>query len=132
MSSKRTHRLAYDDEPTSPRRTAAKAGTPIDMLAVVDQPSAADNAVIANRPLKQGTVLLAMDGRSINLANSILEGHRLACVPIAAGEFITSWGEPFGKALHAISAGEWLRNDMTLKEHFRSQEPSGIPTARNS
>ena len=43
--------------------------------------------------------------------HALLPQHLLSrrCLePIAAGELVLSWGEPFGKALRPIAPGEWI------------------------
>ncbi|KAL3906067.1 MAG: hypothetical protein SGPRY_010687 [Prymnesium sp.] len=60
------------------------------------------------------------------LTHPLLEGHRFSVASIRAGELITSWGEPFGRALLPISPGEWIRNAKTLGELKRRRERGAL------
>jgi len=92
--------------------------------------SAADNAGIATRFLEQGQVI-TFQGADLVLSFSILEGHRFAVQPIAKGEFILSWGVPFGKALRDIEPGEYLTNDKSLVEMRIRSIDFELPEAPN-
>jgi altronate dehydratase len=72
-------------------------------------PSPGDNVAIATRRLDAGTEI-DFGGRTGTLPHTILEGHRFAIAPIAAGQPLLSWGLPFGRALRDIEAGEYVCN----------------------
>ena len=72
-------------------------------------PSPGDNVAIATRRLQGGTQF-AFQGRVHALSHTLLEGHRFAVEPIARGATLLSWGLPFGRALRAIEAGEYVCN----------------------
>ena len=76
-------------------------------------PAPGDNVAIAIRQLEAGTVL-ALDGGPCTLRQTILEGHRFAVRPIAAGEPLLSWGLPFGHALGPIAPGDYVCNRSIL------------------
>ena len=84
-------------------------------------PAPADNAAIAVDALSAGQRVKAIGGGTdeefapVTLLNDLLEGHRFAVRTIPAGELLLSWGEPFGKALRPIAAGEWLVNRKSLE-----------------
>lgn len=81
-----------------------------------------DNAVIALRDLSAGMQL--QHGKVfITLKHDILTGHRFAAAPITEGDFITSWAYPFGKAVRAIEAGEYLCNDNVLFRLSIQEDP---------
>ena len=103
--------LAYEEET---QRAPPPAQPTYDFAERCRLPGSSDNAAIAKDdvPAKHGHPL---QFHNFAAAAYILEGHRFALVPIAEGELITSWGEPFGRALRAIAAGEWLRNANTLR-----------------
>ena len=72
--------------------------------------------------------LISHASTTIRLSALVLEGHRFAVAPIGLGELITSWGEPFGKALRPIAPGEWLRNTKVIAALLpRGLEPGFTP-----
>jgi altronate dehydratase len=76
-------------------------------------PMPGDNAAIATRDLKRGTRFRYREALH-ELPHSILEGHRFAVEPIAAGQELLSWNLPFGRALRSIRPGEYLCNAGVL------------------
>lgn len=88
--------------------------TPIPVAAISRRPAPADNVAIVTRRLDAGTTI-EIDGTPHTLAYCVLEGHRLAVRPIAAGEALLSWGLPFGHALTPIEAGEYVCNASMLE-----------------
>lgn len=81
--------------------------------AVSRLPAPGDNVAIVTRRLEAGTVLM-FPGGPRRLAHTILEGHRFAVEPISVGEFLLSWGLPFGRALNPISPGDYVSNQSML------------------
>ena len=59
---------------------------------------------------------MLLDGTTIVMQHDLLDGHRFAVRPIAAGELLLSWGEPFGRAQRPIAAGEWVCNTKVLAQ----------------
>ncbi len=76
-------------------------------------PAPDDNVAIAIRRLEAGTAIQLTDAIRV-LAHTVLEGHRFAIRPIAAGEPLLSWGLPFGIALTGIAAGDYVCNQSML------------------
>ena len=103
--------LAYEEEP--PPRTAPPRGKVFPFHEVARLPASGDNAAIVTRDLVMGTGVQTGD-ETVWLQSTVIEGHRFAVGPIAEGELLLSWGEPFGKALRPIAPGEWLRNAKCL------------------
>ena len=92
------------------------AGT-LELAQVARLPATGDNAAVASRALEAGTRV--RDGeREWVLDFTVLEGHRFAVAPIATGEYLLSWGLPFGRALTEIAPGRYLCNARVL-EHLR-------------
>jgi altronate dehydratase len=85
----------------------------LDFQRVACVADAADNVAIASRRLEAGTTLLD-DGRRLVIDHTVLEGHRFARRPIAAGEPLLSWGLAFGTALGAIEPGAYVCNKRIL------------------
>lgn len=77
-------------------------------------PSLDDNVAIAIRRLEAGTVI-ALPAGDRTLAHTVLEGHRFAVRPIAAGEPLLSWGMPFGNAVVRIAPGDYVSNQSMLE-----------------
>ncbi len=65
----------------------------------------ADNVAVALRPLEAGESV-EVDGTVYKTAQPVPAGHKMALVPIAAGETIIKYGYPIGEARCDIAAGE--------------------------
>lgn len=76
-------------------------------------PAPGDNVAIASQRLDAGTTV-DFHGTPLSIQQTILEGHRFAIAPIAAGEKLLSWGLPFGFATKPLVPGEYLCNEMML------------------
>jgi altronate dehydratase len=85
----------------------------VDFETIGRLPMPADNAAIATRDLKRGTRFRYGEAEH-ELSHAILEGHRFAVEPIAAGHELLSWNLPFGRALRLIRPGEYLCNASVL------------------
>jgi altronate dehydratase len=77
-------------------------------------PSAGDNVAIAVRRLEAGLRVEGL-GEAFTLERAVLEGHRFAVRPIAAGEVLLSWGLSFGRALRQIQPGDYVCNELMLQ-----------------
>lgn len=77
-------------------------------------PAPGDNVAIATQRLEAGT-RIRLDSGVVTLDTAVLEGHRIAVKPLAAGEALLSWGFPFGFATRPIAAGEYVCNAATLE-----------------
>ena len=93
-------------------------------------PAPGDNLAIATRTLAAGT-RIEHDGRVFVLDYGVLEGHRFAVQPIAAGESLLSWGLPFGRALRDIAAGEYAANAAMLEALSGRGLPFALPAEPN-
>ena len=87
---------------------------PLTLESVSRLPAPDDNCAIATRRLEAGTALQFSTGSRV-LAHTVLEGHRFAIRPLAPGEFLLSWGLPFGRALSPIGAGDYVCNQSMLE-----------------
>jgi len=67
----------------------------------------ADNVAVAVSALKQGETVTAA-GKNIMVRQDIPAGHKMAIVPIAAGEDVIKYGFPIGQATVAVQPGEWM------------------------
>ena len=77
-------------------------------------PLPGDNVAIATRRLAAGTAI-DYNGVHFTLDHTIMEGHRFAVQPIAAGEALLSWELPFGVALGPIEPGNYVCNAAMLE-----------------
>ena len=89
-----------------------------------------DNCAIATRTLVAGTAVIHPP-YTFMLSHGLLEGHRFAVVPIAAGAHLLSWGMPFGTALRDIEPGEVLCNEGVLQELRSRQLDFPLPPGHN-
>ncbi|MBT7453274.1 MAG: altronate hydrolase, partial [Gemmatimonadetes bacterium] len=93
-------------------------------------PAAGDNVAIAGRRLEAGTRIVLPETETV-LSHTILEGHRFAVEPIAAGETLLSWGLPFGVASRRISPGEYVTNPGMLEAMHGRSIDFGLPETPN-
>ncbi|HLV00696.1 MAG TPA: UxaA family hydrolase, partial [Acidobacteriota bacterium] len=87
----------------------------LSLEAIARLPHPDDNCAVAVKALSAGQQVDYRGQRWV-LRRSILEGHRFAVTTIAAGQPLLSWGLPFGRALRAIEPGEYVCNELVLKE----------------
>ncbi|HEX6373416.1 MAG TPA: altronate dehydratase family protein [Longimicrobium sp.] len=89
-----------------------------------------DNVAVAVGPLHEGTEV-AVDGVRVMLAEDIPAGHKLALVPLEAGDAVRKYGFVIGEATQPVAAGTWvhshnLRTRLSGTLDYRYQ-----PAARN-
>ncbi|HVS53956.1 MAG TPA: UxaA family hydrolase [Opitutaceae bacterium] len=89
------------------------SSAPLPFASVARLPAPEDNVAIAIRRLEAGEIL-ALPGGARPIAHTVLEGHRFAVQPIAAGAPLLSWGMPFGHALAPIAPGDYVCNQSML------------------
>ncbi|MCY3658328.1 MAG: UxaA family hydrolase, partial [Caldilineaceae bacterium] len=82
--------------------------------AVARLPLPGDNVAIATQRLEKGTEITT-ESDSFALDATVLEGHRFAIEPIAAGKQLLSWQMPFGTAAVGIEPGQYVCNDGMLE-----------------
>ncbi|MDX1432054.1 MAG: UxaA family hydrolase, partial [Gammaproteobacteria bacterium] len=93
-------------------------------------PAPGDNVAIATARLEAGT-RIAREDRQWPLSHTVLEGHRFALQPIAAGEPLLSWGLPFGIAVRDIAPGEYVCNAKILAVLAEREVDFALPEAAN-
>ncbi len=93
-------------------------------------PAPGDNVAIASQRLDAGT-LIDFRGQPLTIRQTVLEGHRFAIAPIAAGEKLLSWGLPFGFATMTLQPGDYLCNEMMLTALQSRRLDFALPTAPN-
>jgi hypothetical protein len=78
-----------------------------------------DNIVVLSRSVEDGTTI-QVEGQSLMVATPLGLGHKLAFLPIAAGEKILKYGVSIGSATRDISAGEHV--------HLHNMKSDYLPT----
>ncbi len=73
-----------------------------------------DNVAIVTRRLERGTRIQTERG-DLTLSSTLLEGHRFALSSIVPGDFLLSWGLPFGVALKEVLPGDYVCNEGILE-----------------
>ncbi|MBL8588548.1 MAG: UxaA family hydrolase [Methylobacteriaceae bacterium] len=67
--------------------------------------SGRDNVLVARETIRPGETVL-VGRRKVVLARGVARGHKLARLPIPAGEKILKYGAPIGSATRPIEVGE--------------------------
>lgn len=85
-----------------------------------------DNVAIALQPLVEGVTLNLDNGRSVTVQEPVTKGHKVALTDLAEDDKLFKYGEPFGHATQAISAGSWVhshnaRTNLNEKSDYRFQ-----------
>ncbi len=93
-------------------------------------PDADDNSAIAVRAIEAGTIVKYQESEIV-VSNTTPLAHRFAVKTILEGEFIYSWGQPFGRALSTIHPGDYLCNTMVLEEFAKRSMASQFPSSPN-
>ncbi len=76
-------------------------------------PEPGDNVAIASRRLDAGTEV-ELDGTTITLPHTVLEGHRFVVVPVATGDALTSWNTAFARASRDLVPGDYVCTPTSL------------------
>ena len=76
-------------------------------------------------------VVIRDGAQHYTLSHTLLEGHRFAVRPIAAGEALLSWELPFGSATRAILPGEYVCNAGMLEALGGRSIDFALPAAPN-
>ncbi len=76
-----------------------------------------DNIAVAATAIEAGQTL-PWDGRTITFATRIPTGHKVAIVPIAAGEKVLKYGAPIGSATCAIRPGQHVHSHNLKSDYF--------------
>jgi len=74
-----------------------------------------DNVAIATQAVKKGDLVIVNGRELFGAAEDVEPGHKIALLPIAAGEDVLRYGEPIVRATCDIGRGEWV--------HVHNTEP---------
>ena len=102
----------------------------IDFRDVARLPAPGDNVAIATRRLEAGTCI-HHDGATVELAHTVLEGHRFVVAPIPRGATLTSWGLAFGAANRDLAPGEYVCNERILSALVERDIDFELPGSAN-
>jgi altronate dehydratase len=76
-----------------------------------------DNVAVATTTLQVGeSVVIA--GRPVTLPDRVPTGHKLALVPIAAGEKVVKYGSPIGSATRDIRPGDYVHTHNLKSDYL--------------
>lgn len=93
-------------------------------------PLPGDNVAIAIRRLEAGT-RIQHENHTFALDFTVLEGHRFAIEPVAAGSDLLSWNLPFGTATRSIEPGAYVCNEPMLEALRGRRLDFALPTEAN-
>jgi len=92
---------------------AANGGTDPRLMQLAPE----DNVAVAKATIPAGeTILIA--GRTISLSEPIPTGHKVAIVPIAAGEKVKKYGAPIGSATRDIQPGQYVHTHNLKSDYL--------------
>jgi altronate hydrolase len=91
---------------------------PLPFSSVALRLHAADNVAIARRDLPAGLILAREGAAPIALRQPIPAGHKLALVPVAAGQPVRRYGHPIGLARCDIRPGDHVHTHNLGAESF--------------
>ena len=82
-----------------------------------------DNVCAATRSLAAGEEIV-FEGRTIRLTGDVPVGHKVAVLPIAAGEKVPKYGAPIGSASMSIAPGDHVHQHNLRSDYL---PPTGRP-----
>lgn len=89
-----------------------------------------DNVAIATRPLDAG-LEIQLNEKTLTLSHNLLEGHRFAIQTLEPGDYLLSWGLPFGVATQTIAPGDYACNPQILEALSLRDLPFALPSEPN-
>lgn len=79
-----------------------------------------DTVAVALRPIAAGEEL-TIDGLTVQAAQEIPQGHKIALTGFSSGDTITKYGSPIGHATAQIAAGDWIHTH-NIKTNLSGEE----------
>lgn len=79
-----------------------------------------DTVAVALRPIAAGEEL-TIDGLTLQAAQEIPQGHKIALTGFSSGDIITKYGSPIGHATAPIAAGDWIHTH-NIKTNLSGEE----------
>lgn len=77
------------------------------MSATAIRLSPSDNVVVCCRTVEPGE-RFEVDGHALEIAERVALGHKLALLPLAAGDKVLKYGMPIGSMTAPVPAGGWV------------------------
>lgn len=79
-----------------------------------------DTVAVALRPIAAGEEL-TIDGLTVQAAQDIPQGHKIALTDFSSEDIITKYGSPIGHATAPIAAGDWIHTH-NIKTNLSGEE----------
>ncbi|HUT90610.1 MAG TPA: UxaA family hydrolase [Thermoguttaceae bacterium] len=76
-----------------------------------------DNVAAATTTIEAGESI-TLDGRPVTVPVRIPTGHKVALMPIAAGEKVIKYGAPIGSATRDIRPGEYVHTHNLASDYL--------------
>ncbi|WP_371405610.1 UxaA family hydrolase [Kribbella sp. NBC_00662] len=89
-------------------------------------PEPGDNVAIASRRLEAGTEI-DLNGTTVTLPHTVLEGHRFVVTPTGTGDALTSWNTAFARASRDLVPGDYVCTPTSLAA-VTARGVEGLPT----
>ncbi|SNZ15513.1 altronate dehydratase small subunit [Natronoarchaeum philippinense] len=86
--------------------------------------TARDNVVTAIDDLEAGTEI-PHDGVTVELAEAVPFGHKIALVAMEPGDAVVKYGETIGEAVEPIAPGEWVHTHNCESRRGRGDRAVG-------
>lgn len=86
--------------------------------------AATDNVVTAIDDLAAGTTI-PYDGGTVELAEDVAFGHKVALVELAAGDTVVKYGETIGRVTEDVAPGEWIHTHNCRSTRGRGDVDAG-------
>jgi D-threo-aldose 1-dehydrogenase len=88
-----------------------------------------DNVLICVAPIAAGDIL-TVSGGTIPAREGVTVGHKIARVPLAAGEKVIKYGAPIGSMTDAAVAGQWVHMHNMKSDYIASHTRSTVTEQR--
>jgi len=86
----------------------------------------ADNVAVVTAAVQAGRSL-EFDGRTICFSDPVAMGHKVAVVPITAGEKVLKYGAPIGSATRNIRPGQHVHTHNVTSDYLPTHTPEDPP-----
>ena len=90
---------------------------------------AEDNVAAATRTIEAGESI-TLDGRPVTVPVRVPTGHKVALVPIAAGQKVIKYGAPIGSATRDVRPGEYVHTHNLASDYLPTYTLDGASPYR--
>ena len=84
-----------------------------------------DNVAAATTTIEAGESI-TIDGRPVTVPQRVPTGHKVALVPIAAGENVVKYGAAIGSATQEIEPGEYIHTHNLASDYLPTYTLDGV------